>query len=224
MDSSTLLTADDGALVAAIADGHEPALAEVYRRHGPAVTGLARRLLADNALAEDVTQEVFDSLWRNAGRFDPARGKLRTMLLTQTHGKSVDVIRSRNARDRREEKAEVDSPRSGAEVDAELMALTESQQVQQALAQLPPEERTCIELAYFGGNTYRQVAVLLDQPEGTVKGRIRSGLRRLHSLLTDADVELDISTPTVSVPTISARTTPPSTSVTHQKDQPWNAS
>ena len=187
MDSTALSEADDAALVVAISGGQESALAEVYRRHGPAVTGLAKRLLSDSSLAEDVTQEVFVHLWRNCDRFDPSRGRLRTMLLTQTHGKAVDVIRARNARDRREEKSELGTHRHPAEVDAEIMALTEAETVQRALAQLPPEERQAIELAYFGANTYRQVAILLDQPEGTIKSRIRLGLRRLHTILADTD-------------------------------------
>ena len=213
MESSELSEADDAALVVAITNGREAALAEVYQRHGPSVTALAKRLLSDSALAEDVTQEVFVHLWRNAERFDPSRGRLRTMLLTQTHGKAVDVIRARNARDRREEKAELNAPSATTEVDAEIMALTEAETVQRALAQLPPEERQAIELAYFGGNTYRQVAVLLDQPEGTVKSRIRLGLRRLHTLLADADIEFPNRTSRPPSP----RTTP------DLKDSPWTS-
>ena len=94
------------------------------------------------------------------------------------------MVRSRNARRAREELNAVDSPRVVDEIDAELMAMTEAEQVRSALAKLRPEERAAVELAYFGGNTYRQVATILGEPEGTIKTRIRSGLRHLHEFLT----------------------------------------
>ena len=181
-------SADDSSLVAAVVEGHESALAEIYQRHAPAVSGHAKRILGDAALAEDITQEVFVQLWQHPERFDPTRGKLRTMLLTQAHGKSVDVIRARNARDRREDRVTQDAPPPTPEIDAELIVLTEAELVNRAIAELPEQERAAIELAYFGANTYRQVAVLLDLPEGTVKTRIRTGLRRLHTLLS-ADLD-----------------------------------
>ena len=187
---------DDGALMAAVARKDERALHEIYERYGNVVLGLAARILGDTGLAEDVTQEVFVQLWRTADRYDPSRGKLRTMLLTQTHGKCVDVIRSRNARSAREDKVH-----SGERdvvpdaVDAELMAITETEVIRSAVDRLPTEERTPIELAYFGGNTYRQVATILGLPEGTVKARIRSGLRRLHGLLSTSEWPDNFSTP-----------------------------
>lgn len=188
--------ADDAALVASVARHEESALHELYRRYGAVVLGLATRILGDAGLAEDVTQEVFVQLWRTADRYDPSRGKLRTILLTQTHGKCVDVIRTRNARANREDRVHsgertiIPDP-----VDAELMALTETDLIRSAVDRLPTEERTPLELAYFGGNTYRQVAVILGLPEGTVKARIRSGLRRLHGLLSASDWPASFATP-----------------------------
>jgi RNA polymerase sigma-70 factor, ECF subfamily len=178
-------TFDDATLVAALAGRDEVAMEELYRRYGGSVAALALRILGDRALADDVAQDVFLGLWRAPERFDPERGRLRTLLLTQTHGRCVDVIRTRNARTAREEKVASEPPAPADAVDAALMALTEAEQVREALAQLPYEERSVIELAYFGANTYRQVAMLLNLPEGTVKGRIRAGLRRLHALLND---------------------------------------
>lgn len=179
------LALDDATLVRLVAERNEAAMEEIYRRYGGAVSSLAMRVLSDRALADDVMQDVFLGLWRTADRFDPARGKLRTLLLTQTHGRCVDVIRTRNARAARESKVAAEPTGVPDAIDAELMAITEAELVRNALAQLPTEERSAIDLAYFGANTYRQVAVLLDVPEGTVKGRIRSGLRRLHSLLAE---------------------------------------
>lgn len=198
MAPDLLTTATDAVLVRAIAQGHEPALAEVFRRHAPAVSGLARRLLGEGALAEDVTQDIFVRLWREPDRFDPDRGKLRTLLMTQAHGRAVDIVRSHESRQRREERVGRDLYAPAADVDAELMALTQAEQVKKALDSIPPAERTAIELAYFGGHTYRQVAVILDLPEGTVKARIRTGLRRLHALLTsvgDDDEHSTVSNP-----------------------------
>lgn len=186
-------TLDDAALVRAIANRDadaEASMAELYRRYGPVVAGLARRVLGDRALAEDVTQDVFVGFWRSAERFDGDRGRVRTLLLTQTHGRCVDVIRSRNARTAREMRVEHEPRAPMEEIDAELMAIAEGEIVRDALAKLPPDERTAIELAYFGANTYRQVASILGVPEGTIKGRIRSGLRRLHDLLSDTPIEL----------------------------------
>jgi RNA polymerase sigma-70 factor, ECF subfamily len=194
MDDSPLFardgldTLDDSALVALIVQRNDNALSEAYRRYGPAVTAIAYRVLSDRTLADDITQDVFVWLWQHAERFDASRGKLRTLLLTKSHGKSVDMVRSRNARRAREELDAVDAPRVVDEIDAELMAMTEAEQIRTALTKLRPEERTAVELAYFGGNTYRQVATILGEPEGTIKTRIRSGLRHLHTFLTDTQI------------------------------------
>ncbi len=223
------LELEDAALVAAIAGGDESALGEVYRRYGPAVNGLARRILSDASLADDVTQDVFVLLWKNCDRFDSNRGRLRTMLLTQTHGKSVDLIRSRNARALRETKVQETTPVAEAAIDAELMGMIEVQQVRQAVEQLPSDERVPLELAYFGGNTYRSVATLLGLPEGTVKTRIRSGLRRLHALLNEHEIDNPVgdaaarrTTGTSTVSSLPTQT--PTQSPSQGKDTPWTAS
>jgi RNA polymerase sigma-70 factor, ECF subfamily len=178
-----LTTLSDVALVAAIASGDERALSEAFRRHATAVSGLARRILGDENRAEDVCQDVFVKLWREPNRFDGTRGSLQTLLLTQAHGRSVDMIRSHTARAQREEKVSRDHDPFAPDVDAEMMSLIDVQRVATAMMQITVPEREAIELAYFQGHTYRQVAALLDVPEGTIKTRIRSGLRRLHTLL-----------------------------------------
>ena len=186
--SDLLQDSSDVALVAEIANRGalaEAAMSEVFRRFGTTINALALRVLGDRPLADDVTQDVFLGLWRKPERFDAERGKLRTLLMTQAHGRCVDVIRSRNAQLERESKVTREERPAPESIDAELIAITEAEQVRMALEQLPAEERTAIELAYFGANTYRQVAVILDVPEGTIKGRIRAGLKRLHVLLHD---------------------------------------
>ncbi len=178
----------DAALVVAIGRWREDALAEVYRRHGGAAFALARRLLNDRELAEEILQEVFLRLWNTPERFDSERGSLRSFLLAQIHGRSVDLLRSETARRRREEREARESTSFGDDIEREVIDLTVSEKVKEVVAALPTDERQAIELAYFGGHTYRQVAVMLKAPEGTVKSRIRSGLRRLRTDLAEAGV------------------------------------
>ena len=178
----------DAVLVMAIARYRQSALAEAYRRHAGSVFGLAKRLLGDHALAEEVVQEVFLRLWNDPDRFDPERGSLRSFLLAQSHGRSVDALRSNTARRRREERDARHTAHSGYDVDREVWDLTLASQVREALSDLHENERAAIELAYFAGLTYREVAQQLGEPEGTVKSRIRSGLTRLRGSLQSAGI------------------------------------
>ena len=178
----------DARLVTSIARYSEVALAEVYRRHGRAVYGLARRVLQDAAEAEDVTQEVFLRLWRDPDRFDPDRGSLRSFLLAQAHGRAVDAVRSTSSRRAREAREAAQTARADYDMQHEVWDLALADQVANAMGELSDDERRAIELAYFDGHTYREVARVLDQPEGTVKSRIRSGMRRLRDALVDAGV------------------------------------
>lgn len=181
-------TAGDELLVTALGRGRDPALAELYRRHGGAVHGLARRVLGSSALADEVTQEVFVDLWRRPGQFDPARGTLRTLLLTKAHGRAVDLIRSETARRAREERTAGEGAVGSYDLDRYAWDLVVADQVQAAVRSLPESERRAIEMAYFDGHTYREVASILGEPEGTVKSRIRSGLRRLRAALSTREV------------------------------------
>ena len=183
-----LTDTSDAALVVAIGRWRQDALAEAYRRHAGAVFGLANRVLADRTLAEEIVQEVFLRLWDSPDRFDPERGSLRSFLLAQCHGRSVDLVRAEQARRGREEREHRKRAEAGYDLEHEVWDLAVGEHVREALAGLPVDERRAIELAYFGGHSYREVAVLLGQPEGTVKSRIRSGLRRLRGGLTKAGV------------------------------------
>ncbi|MGH2707944.1 MAG: sigma-70 family RNA polymerase sigma factor [Actinomycetota bacterium] len=178
----------DAALVVAIGRWSQKALAEAYRRHAGAVFTLSQRVLRNRALAEDVVQEVFVRLWYHPDRFDPERGTLRSYLLAQTHGRSVDVARSESSRRRREEKDVAHTIETGHDVAAQVEDLAVSAEVRKALNVLPEAEKKAIQLAYYGGRSYREVAQLLSVPEGTIKSRIRAGLQRLRVALVEAGV------------------------------------
>jgi RNA polymerase sigma-70 factor (ECF subfamily) len=177
-----LSSMSDASLAISVARWQETALAELYRRHAGAVYGLARRVLRDATLAEEVTQEVFVRLWREPERFDPARGSLRSLLLAMTHGRAVDLLRAEGSRRAREERARLTAT-AGYDLEQEVFDITTAERVREAVAALPDGERRAIELAYFGGHTYREVARIVGEPEGTVKSRIRAGMRRLNQAL-----------------------------------------
>lgn len=181
-----LTTASDAVLVVAISRYRQDALAEAYRRHAGAVFALARRLLADTTLAEEIVQEVFLRIWNSPEKFDPERGSLRSYLLAQCHGRSVDLLRSETARRIREERDARRTAEAGYDLEHEVLDLSVAERIKDALTALPEGERHAIALAYFGGHTYREVAELLDEPEGTVKSRIRAGLKRMRSELVGA--------------------------------------
>jgi len=175
-----LSQATDDALVGAVAGGRRGALAEVYERHGAPTGALARRLCGDD-LADDVVQDVFLRLWQSPGSFDANRGSLRSYLLMLTRGRAIDLLRSGASRRNRENvlhstrtrRLGVDPSGGGGEYDGRGDEL---------LSELSIHQREAIFLAYYVGYSYREVAQVLGQPEGTIKSRIRAGLGRLHDL------------------------------------------
>jgi RNA polymerase sigma-70 factor (ECF subfamily) len=181
-------TASDTALVVAIGRFRTEALAEVYRRHAAATLGLALRVTGDRALAEESVQEVFVRLWNEPERFDPERGSLKAYLLATVRTRAIDLLRAESSRRVREARRERLHPEPGYDLEREVLELTVAEQVRQAVATLSDAEREVIELAYFGGHSYREVAMLLEEPEGTVKSRIRAGMRRLRSALVESGI------------------------------------
>ncbi len=178
-----LTTASDAALVVAIGRFHQPALAEVYRRHGGAVGALARRVVGSSFLADEVTQDVFLRLWREPEQYDASRSGLRTYLVSLAHNRAVDLVRSEVSRTARERRHASGLATDAYDVEHQAWDLATAEHVRVALASLPDGERDAIQLAYFEGRTYREVAALLGEPEGTVKSRIRAGLRRMRLTL-----------------------------------------
>ncbi len=140
--------------------------------------------------AEEVVQEVFVRLWNEPNRFDPERGTLRSFLLAHTHGRAVDMIRSDASRRNREEKEARQQADGGYDIAHEVWDIALAGHVRDAMETLQPGEREAIELAYFGGLTYKEAAAQLGEPEGTVKSRIRSGLKRLRVELVSAGVNV----------------------------------
>lgn len=189
-----LSDASDAALVVSIGRYQQDALAEAYRRHAGAVFGLAKRLLTDHARAEEIVQEVFVRLWNEPDRFDPERGTLRSFLLANAHGRAVDLIRSEVSRRRREERDAAETADAGYDIAREVWDLALAGHVREAMQTLHEGERASIELAYFGGLTYREVAAELGEAEGTVKSRIRSGLKKLRSELAKAEITIGSGT------------------------------
>jgi len=181
--------ASDTVLVLAIGRWSQDALEEAFRRHAGPVFAVARQILREEGAAREVAQDTFVRLWHEPERFDPAKGTLRAYLLNFAHSRAVDRLRSERRRARREEEEARSVPSVTDDVEREVWDLTVMAKVRSALGELPEEERRVIELAYFGGYTYRETAVLLGEPEGTVKSRIRTGLRRLHDKLTEAGLQ-----------------------------------
>lgn len=168
----------DADLARRVAEGDRGALEELFNAYGGAVESVAARVLRDTALAEDVVQDTFVGFWKAPGRYDPHRGSLRTYLLTIAHRRAVDIVRSEQARARREL---VPPDPDHFDIVDEVAARELSAEVRRAMSELTDGERQAIAMAYFGGVSYVEVARRLGVPEGTVKSRIRSGMRKLAS-------------------------------------------
>jgi RNA polymerase sigma factor (sigma-70 family) len=181
----------DGELVELVAQKDAGALEALYERYGRPAYSLARRILTDETLAQDVVQEVFLSLWRDAHRFDAGRGTVATYLLSMTHHRAVDVVR-REEKLRRwrtsDEGLELEADPK-VRVEDEVLTTERRAEVRAALGELPAAQREALLLAYFGGYTQREVAALVGVPLGTVKTRMAAGMRKMKAALRDAGRE-----------------------------------
>ncbi|MFP4311760.1 MAG: ECF RNA polymerase sigma factor SigK [Nitriliruptoraceae bacterium] len=175
---------DEEALLAAVARGDQAAFAALYDRIAPLVHGVVRRVVRDPAQSEEVTQEVLVELWRTAVRFDPDRGTARAWILTMAHRRAIDRVRSeQSSRDRTARVAGREHTRPFDDVAEQVETSLEHDRVRTALATLTDLQRQAVELAYYQGYTYREVAELLDTPLGTIKTRMRDGLIRLRDAM-----------------------------------------
>ena len=160
--------------------GDESAFGEFYDLTASMVHGIVTRVVRDPAISEEVTQEVFVELWRLAPRYDDKRGTARGWAATIAHRRAVDRVRSEQASRGRDQREFYERPTPTDVVSEEVIDELDRTRVERALADLSDTQREAVTLAYYGGHTYREVAVLLGVPEGTVKTRIRDGLGRLR--------------------------------------------
>jgi len=179
--------ASDSDLGRALAAADLDALALLYDRYGALAYSVAMRILGDARLAEDVVQETFLKLWNSAGAFDAEKGSLRGWVLTSARNRAIDQLRGRGAHERREvelESAEsVGAAGTSADPWREVSTAMTREAVRDALARLPLEQKQAVELAFYGGYTYREIAEISRVPLSTVKGRMRLALEKLHSYL-----------------------------------------
>lgn len=180
---------EDADLVSRVAQGDQAALGALYDRYNRPCYSLARRILGDERLAEDVVQEVFLVLWRDPSRFDATRGAFATWLLSTTHHKAVDAVRREENHRKRRASSEVLATFESEAPSVEDMAWAgvRRTRVQAALGTLPDAQREALGLAYFGGYTQREIAGLTGIPLGTVKTRMLAGMRRLREELSELD-------------------------------------
>ncbi|MBV8220503.1 MAG: sigma-70 family RNA polymerase sigma factor [Solirubrobacterales bacterium] len=180
----------DEELMVLIHDGDVRAFEVVFDRHATAAFSLAYRMCGRRPVAEDVVQEAFLSLWRSGRAYDSARGSVRSWVLSVVHNRAIDALRRQGSRDSRNVPDDGIAERlsSPDRTDAEAERRDDARRVRTALDELPPDQRRVIELAYFGGFTHTQIAEMLDLPPGTVKGRMRLGLSKMRTVLSEVGV------------------------------------
>lgn len=178
----------DEELMQLVRAGDAHAFEIVFDRHSGAAFSLAYRMCGRQAMAEDIVQEAFVSLWRSGARYDATRGSVRTWVLSVVRNRTIDAFRRESAKGSRDVSEEGIAERMAAPelTDAEVERRDEARQVRKALVELPPDQRQVIELAYFGGFTHSQIADMLELPSGTVKGRMRLGLTKMRLALGDS--------------------------------------
>ncbi len=179
----------DEALLALAAREDEEALAQLYDRYGRVAYGLALRIVRDQALAEDAVQEAFLAVWRSAAGFRSDRAKPSTWILTLVHRRAVDVVRREERRRAAPLETAEELDAHGLATDEEIELTDRRRLVQEALRQLPDEQREALELAYYAGLTQSELAERLSVPLGTIKSRMFTGLRRLRDILADAGLD-----------------------------------
>ena len=179
----------DEELMELVDAGEVRAFDVIFDRHAGAGYSLAYRMCGRRALAEDVVQEAFLSLWRSGTGYDRARGSVRSWVLSAVHNRAIDALRRTGAKAGRDVSDEgiAEGLQAPEATDTEVVRRDEARRVRGALEELPPDQRQVIELAYFGGLTHSQIAEVLELPPGTVKGRMRLGLTKMRSALGETE-------------------------------------
>jgi RNA polymerase sigma-70 factor, ECF subfamily len=182
-----LILADED-LISLVEAADAEAFATLYDRHSRAAFSLAYRMMGERQASEDLMQDAFLKVWRSAKSYRAERGSVRTWILSIVHNRGIDQIRSQASRRRTQDKIEASAPRSQpSEAFAETLRNSQRNQVREALDTLPPEQLKILELAYFSGYTHVQISDLLRLPLGTVKGRMRLGLKKIRDYFESRD-------------------------------------
>jgi RNA polymerase sigma-70 factor (ECF subfamily) len=185
-----LLYADED-LMSLAQQGDAAAFAALYDRHSRAAYSLAYRMMGEPQAAEDLAQDAFLKVWRSAASYRAQRGSVRTWILSIVHNRGIDQLRSLASRRRTQQKVEAEAPRSQpSEAFSESWRNTQREQVRAAMSTLPPEQLKILELAYFSGYTHVEIADMLDLPLGTVKGRMRLGLKKIRDFFDSREVAM----------------------------------
>ncbi len=175
-----LLLADED-LISLAGSGDTQAIGTLYDRHGKVVYSLAYRMMGHQQAAEDLVQEAFLKVWRSAGSYRVEKASVRTWILSIVRNSAIDVLRSTASRRKTQERVEAQTPSSQpSEAFGEAWRNSQREQIREALRGLPPEQLKVLELSYFSGYTHTEIAQLLDLPLGTVKGRMRLGLKKIR--------------------------------------------
>ena len=182
-----LILADED-LISLVEAGDAEAFATLYDRHSRAAFSLAYRMMGDRQASEDLAQDAFLKVWRGASSYRAERGSVRTWILSIVHNRGIDQLRSHASRRRTQDRIEASAPRSQpSEAFAETWRNSQRDQVREALNTLPPEQLKILELAYFSGYTHVEISELLRLPLGTVKGRMRLGLKKIRDYFESSD-------------------------------------
>ncbi len=182
-----LILADED-LISLVEAGDADAFATLYDRHSRAAFSLAYRMMGDRQASEDLAQDAFLKVWRGASSYRAERGSVRTWILSIVHNRGIDLLRSHASQRRTQDKIEASAPRSQpSEAFAETWRNSRRDQVREAMNTLPPEQLKILELAYFSGYTHVEISELLRLPLGTVKGRMRLGLKKIRDYFESRD-------------------------------------
>src|SRR5215213_3250238 len=182
-----LILADED-LISLVEAADAEAFATLYDRHSRAAFSLAHRMMGERQASEDLAQDAFLKVWRGASSYRAERGSVRTWILSIVHNRGIDQLRSQASRRRAQEKIEASAPRSQpSEAFTETLKNSQRDQVREALDTLPAEQLKILELAYFSGYTHVEISDLLRLPLGTVKGRMRLGLKKIRDYFESRD-------------------------------------
>jgi RNA polymerase sigma-70 factor (ECF subfamily) len=186
---------DDATLIRQIGEGREAALAELYDRYGRLLFSIAYQMVGNRESAEEIALDIFNRVWQKAHTYRPEKSQVNTWLTRMARNRAIDILRREKVRPEKTSLswAEVNQePRvEGLNPESHTSLMMQQEQVRQAVASLPPAQREALALAYFQGLSQRQIAKRLDQPLGTVKGRIRAAMFRLRSQLINVGVNED---------------------------------